>query len=1573
METARLGLSLFGDTRCAAARHACSLKPASIRSQGPNKRPRLNNPMKTIYASPFICLFLVGFTAQAQVSEVTSTIAGSAPALVPSAAEVAVLEAASNAVQGATILLLPDQPMPANQGAPAGVQRSVALTGAAVTAGVPIQEASSNGQTTVRFVYQTGPATVASTTSMALGAAQPLNSPQPMDSLGGCVRAGSGLVSWWQAEGNADDSAGSNPGQTPNDIAYVAGEVGQAFNFNGVNQSVQIPYSSGMATASFSVEAWVNPAHQISSQAFVFGQGYGRQLVVRPGSGGVTVAFFVTDLNGSFYGVTSTRAIPIGQWTHLAGTWDGTNLKLFLNGDQDRNASLQLSAIGNSGCPFSIGGANNSCGSSGQYFPGWIDEVSYYDRALFAGEINAIYLAGSAGKCKTAPVCAACPASAVSWWPGEGDAGDVVGGHPGTLENGASFTNGIVGQAFSFNGTNQSVEVRPPLGTLSGVFSVEAWVNAASQPAGQAFIFGQAYGRQLVARPGNRGLGIAWAISSDPYTWHEVDSSGQIPTNEWTHLVGTWDGASLNLYINGALDQHASVSANAWDAGCGFSIGGANDTCGASGEYFHGLIDEPTYYNQALSAGDVQALYNAGSVGKCPTIPTSWLIHYFGTNYQNEPYAAVTADADGDGVSNLQEYLGGTDPNKIRFFLSLTNQYVNMAGAPVQLNVLGGVPSYFALLVNDTNAADVNWQPFTSTSLWVPTPTNGDYVIAVGLRGLPTDATQSWQSVTILRDITPLILALTNLPAFSGSRPFIDPAGYATRGLSAVTWSVVDGNGLTNNGKGVVVAKGWNLADQFHTTNWFQCLDLALALGTNSISIQAVDWAGNVAITNFAYVFDTNGDTTPPALTLRWPQDKTQVSGNNFTVQAWMDDDTATATLQYTDTGGIVQTMNGLVERGGNVWVEGVPLAQGTNLFALTATDAAGNMSTTNFSVVQSSVALTVAPLSQDQMKYGSATVMVTVGNSASAVTVNGIPGTSSDGQSWQVDNVPLPPGGTVTLQAAAQMGDGSTVQTLLEEEREPVVFTQTCDYTVHYTLSANRPACEGTWTAERDIPFHWVRESACAATFTYTEFDPCTGNTAKHEDALTWPADHGYLPSLPGQRAYNDYLNGQLWHSFTEGQDPPPVERVDISTSSGSWPSNYNASWSESSDVEIRLFTGGKASRQHQGLFDLSASLAYANNLDTAVSDWCANTYWGLFLWLGSPPVAVPSTNITLGALGPLGSDGHLWTVQPDNKEVIITPRVSSCTSDSALAASPIVADGTRGDKPGEQKYKLRIYSGNQDITDTNVTALVGQMITLSCALVPSEGSPPITNVLWTIPSTALSNFFVSADGMQTNGYPVLLTDQQKTSNTVRFCWVDRGAKPVTCKVSAAGQEWAEDTAFYVKRPSATLTATIQTGVEVWDNVLRFGNSAFAGITFMVRDKDTEGDWQYFQVGHQLARYQSGVDGSWSRAEGQGLDTVYPNPSDRDRPFTTLPSDAALATATGTYTTYIAFRPTPVDVLVPIREITWSWDGRAVTNGVGEWVGGGPTPPEPHDREAPPTVSWTNNIMSTLNNRVPE
>lgn len=128
-----------------------------------------------------------------------------------------------------------------------------------------------------------------------------------------------------------------------------------------------------------------------------------------------------------------------------------------------------------------------------------------------------------------------------------------------------------------------------------------------------------------------------------------------------------------------------------------------------------------------------------------------------------------------------------------------------------------------------------------------------------------------------------------------------------------------------------------------------------------------------------------------------------------------------------------------------------------------------------------------------------------------------------------------------------------------------------------------------------------------------------------------------------------------------------------------------------------------------------------------------------------------------------------------------------------------------------------------------------------------------------------------------------------------------------------------------------------------------------------------------YLQVGHQLYRYQDGQSSQWSRGEGQGYDTSYPG-IDRDSPGTELPSGGSVTTADGSFTMYLAFRPTPTDVLVPIRQINWHWEGYALTNGSGVWTLGYGTATVDHaDAPAPPTISWTSNIMSTLRRIVPE
>src|SRR5207244_6728325 len=72
----------------------------------------------------------------------------------------------------------------------------------------------------------------------------------------------SGLVSWWQGEGDGQDIIGANHGTLVNGLGFAPGKVGQAFNFTAPNQDVLIPASTSLDVgqgSGFSIEAWVNP------------------------------------------------------------------------------------------------------------------------------------------------------------------------------------------------------------------------------------------------------------------------------------------------------------------------------------------------------------------------------------------------------------------------------------------------------------------------------------------------------------------------------------------------------------------------------------------------------------------------------------------------------------------------------------------------------------------------------------------------------------------------------------------------------------------------------------------------------------------------------------------------------------------------------------------------------------------------------------------------------------------------------------------------------------------------------------------------------------------------------------------------------------------------------------------------------------------------------------------------------------------------------------------------------------------------------------------------------------------
>ncbi len=205
----------------------------------------------------------------------------------------------------------------------------------------------------------------------------------------------SGLIAWWPGEGSANDVVGSNHGTLQNGATFAIGKLGQAFYFDGVDDSVQIPVDTSFQSPTLSIVAWVKPLSEIDDfvnggtlgQEMIFGQSGGtHQLVVQPGTGGMKVVAYWLG-GGSEIGAESVGVIPMNQFSHVAGTWDGTTGKVYINGELEGQAPAGTS-LRDSLCPFEIGGLG--CWN-GQFFNAVIDELKLYDRALTANEVQAIF------------------------------------------------------------------------------------------------------------------------------------------------------------------------------------------------------------------------------------------------------------------------------------------------------------------------------------------------------------------------------------------------------------------------------------------------------------------------------------------------------------------------------------------------------------------------------------------------------------------------------------------------------------------------------------------------------------------------------------------------------------------------------------------------------------------------------------------------------------------------------------------------------------------------------------------------------------------------------------------------------------------------------------------------------------------------------------------------------------------------------------------------------------------------------------------------------------------------------
>ena len=227
-----------------------------------------------------------------------------------------------------------------------------------------------------------------------------------------CVAPPSGLVAWWRFEGNASDETGTNSGTATDATAYSGGIIGGAFAGDGTPRlrKIDVPDSPSLAlTQSMTVEGWLrvngngpyyllsrgDKTYQGTQQAYTLGVFSGHlQFAISPSPNSTSTALIVGG------------TLPVGEFVHFAATLDDATgqMKLFQNGTQiaQGNTSLRpYDQFGQGNKGITIGTIYNGC--QGCDFNGVIDELSIYNRALTASEIQSIYGAGSAGKCTGAP------------------------------------------------------------------------------------------------------------------------------------------------------------------------------------------------------------------------------------------------------------------------------------------------------------------------------------------------------------------------------------------------------------------------------------------------------------------------------------------------------------------------------------------------------------------------------------------------------------------------------------------------------------------------------------------------------------------------------------------------------------------------------------------------------------------------------------------------------------------------------------------------------------------------------------------------------------------------------------------------------------------------------------------------------------------------------------------------------------------------------------------------------------------------------------------------------------------
>jgi uncharacterized protein (TIGR02145 family) len=498
--------------------------------------------------------------------------------------------------------------------------------------------------------------------------------------------------------------------------AVSSGELNNALNFDGVNDYVSVNSSTSLnITSNISLSAWVYRNSSGKYDCIIGKDNYA-------GNNGYSLWIYDDDKLTLRFGSNriykSSTSIPSGTWVHVAGTFDGTNAKLYINGTLD--SSYPASAPTSNSGGLYLGTPQDAVGNSLFNFSGTLEDIRIWNIALTQSAIqssmnnellgnesglvaNYSFNQGIAGGDNTAisivtdktanafngtltnftkngassnfvngkflssiissGLVLHLDAGIASSYPGSGTTWTDLSGtnNHGTLENGPTYSSAN-GGSIVFDGVNDRISAFPTQISGTGSKTISLWIkiNTSSRTgiAGTRSLAEWGWGFS-VNRNGTGSLAFYDTRGSELYV------AAGLGTNIWYHVSVTYDDSRIvTLYVNGLQVGISSTPFAALNAST------FNGVIGNEDEYtnpfyhpFKGNIAQVTIYNRALTAAEVLENYNAlrprFSDVTNPSTGRIWMDRNLGAT------RVATSSTDHLGYGSLYQWGRGSDGHEL--------------------------------------------------------------------------------------------------------------------------------------------------------------------------------------------------------------------------------------------------------------------------------------------------------------------------------------------------------------------------------------------------------------------------------------------------------------------------------------------------------------------------------------------------------------------------------------------------------------------------------------------------------------------------------------------------------------------------------------------------------------------------------------------------------------------------------------------------------------------------------------------------------------------------------------------